>query len=419
MVEHPVRITAEEDDLVRPRLGVFFRIVLAIPHYILLNTLGAVAIMLAPFVWIATLFTGIPPAALTDFYRSFLRYTLHVSAYLTYAARPYPPFLGGPGSYPVDVAFPPYERQSRWSVGFRFFLALPAILLTIAHGSGLALGMALGGTLTGIWLLGWFACLARGRMAPGMKDLAVYSAGYGIQAFAYLFLLTGRYPDSDPALYPSAPLPAHPVRMTGLDDAPRRSRMLVFFRLMLSTPHFLWHQLWTIVALVAWVLAWLCALATGRVPWPLHRFLAAYVRYTTHFYAFFYLASNPFPGFVGTAGSYPLDVAIDPPAPQPRWGVLFRVVLVLPALLLVQILMLLQYATAFLSWWAALFTGRQPRGMRNAQAYALRYNAQVWAYGLLLTARYPYSGPGDWAQPKPVAELAPALVSWFTHPELP
>ena len=41
-----------------------------------------------------------------------------------------------------------------------------------------------------------------------------------------------------------------------------------------------------------------------------------------------------------------------------------------------------------------LFTGRMPRGLRNLGAYALRYIAQVNAYGLLLlTSRYPYAGP--------------------------
>ena len=54
----------------------------------------------------------------------------------------------------------------------------------------------------------------------------------------------------------------------------------------------------------------------GRSPAALHRFLSAYVRYTTHVYAFLLLVANPFPGFSGEPGSYPVDLEIDPPAPS-------------------------------------------------------------------------------------------------------
>ena len=47
--------------------------------------------------------------------------------------------------------------------------------------------------------------------------------------------------------------------------------------------------------------------------------------------------------------------------------------------------------------------GRIPLGLRNAGSHALRYNAQANGYLLLLTDRYPFSGP-------PVEEpLAPTL----------
>ena len=46
-----------------------------------------------------------------------------------------------------------------------------------------------------------------------------------------------------------------------------------------------------------------------------------------------------------------------------------------------------------LGWFAALFTGRMPLGLRNAGAYALRYLAQINGYLLLVTGAYPYSGP--------------------------
>ena len=65
----------------------------------------------------------------------------------------------------------------------------------------------------------------------------------------------------------------------------------------------------------------------------LHRFLAAYVKYATHVYAYLFLAAEPLPGFDGRPG-YPVDVEIAPPARQNRWTVGFRLVLAIPALLL-------------------------------------------------------------------------------------
>jgi hypothetical protein len=47
-----------------------------------------------------------------------------------------------------------------------------------------------------------------------------------------------------------------------------------------------------------------------------------------------------------------------------------------------------------------------PRSLREAQAYSLRYSAQVSSYLLLVTGRYPYSGPAL-GSPEPEPEPAP------------
>ena len=123
-------------------------------------------------------------------------------------------------------------------------------------------------------LLGWFASLALGRMPRGMRDLAAYGVGYGAQAYAYLLLLTDRYPNSDPdAIGPAPELPPHPVRLELTDDG-RRSRLPVFFRLLLAIPHLFWLVLWSVAALFAAIANGIVALVRGRSAGPLHRFLA-------------------------------------------------------------------------------------------------------------------------------------------------
>jgi predicted lactoylglutathione lyase len=47
------------------------------------------------------------------------------------------------------------------------------------------------------------------------------------------------------------------------------------------------------------------------------------------------------------------------------------------------------WIVAILAWFYALFTGEANKGMRDLQAYCLRYQSQTYAYLLLLTQRYP------------------------------
>ena len=56
----------------------------------------------------------------------------------------------------------------------------------------------------------------------------------------YALLLTDRYPDSDPlAPCRACPCASDPIAMR-VDDDLRRSRLTVFFRLLLSLPHLVW-----------------------------------------------------------------------------------------------------------------------------------------------------------------------------------
>ncbi len=385
--------TLNYDDLKRSRSTTFFRFFMAVPHLLWLGLWGQGMILLAPIYWIATLVKGTPPEGLRDVYAMFVRYSLHVYAFWLLAAEPFPGFLGKPNTYVVDLDVPPNGPQSRWSVGFRLLLAIPAGLLASSLTTSSALVYVPGAAFTAS-IGAWFFILAAGRMPQGVRDLIVWAYGYSAQVSAYLFLLTPRYPNSDPAVAPLAPLPAHPVRLE-LTDELRRNRWLVGFRYVLAMPHFVWWTLWTALAIVVAALGWLVALFLGRLPRPLHRFLAAWVRYSTHFNAFYYLGGGLFPGFVGREGSYPVDIAIDPPQPQPRWTILVRVILALPPLVLTGVVLGVVTLIGFGAWFFAIITGRMPRGLRNTIAYAMRYASQTFAYLVLVTPRYPYSGPAD------------------------
>jgi hypothetical protein len=398
VAEHPVRLTVA-DDLQRSRLTVFFRLLLAIPHFLWWWGWSIAAVLTAIANWFVTLIRGRPPNGLYTFLTSYVRYTTHLFAYLSLAANPYPMFTGRPG-YPVDLEFGESEPQRRWVTGFRLVLALPAFLLAVVfQGGGFAAWFGdaqttatwAGGTLLAVAFLGWFVCVVLGRMPSGFRDLQAYGLRYLAEVAAYGLILTDRYPNVDPAATPGSGR-EHPVWLAIEDDL-RRSRLTVFFRLFLLLPHLVWILLWSVAAFVAAFLAWIAALVDGRPPRALHRFLAAYVRYSTHIYAYGALTANPFPGFTGTAGSYPVDLRLPPPEPQRRLVTLFRFFLAFPALLVSGTLGGLIFIGAFLGWFVSLAFGRMPESLREAQAYAMRYSAQLSAYLFLITDRYPYSGP--------------------------
>ncbi len=362
--------------------------------------------------WVTTLMIGQPPEPLHRFLTRFVRFATHANAYLYLAAEPLPSFSGEPG-YPIDVEIDPTAHQSRWSVVFRLILALPALLLvsvvaglgfnTLGNNSASALGRGTMSLLAVASFLAWFFALARERLPRGLRDLIAYTLSYGAQFWAYLLLLTDRYPSSDPlTAIGQLPTREDPVRIETRDDL-RRSRLTVFFRLPLAVPHLVWLTLWGLLALLAAVVNWFATLIAGTSPERLHRFLAAYVRYQLHVGAFLYLVGNPFPGFAGAEGSYPIELHVARRARQNRWSVLFRIVLAVPALILARAFGLLLFVVAVLAWFAALFTGRMPLGLRNAGALALRYTAQTYGYLFMLTGAYPYSGPCASAPPAPAA----------------
>jgi uncharacterized protein DUF4389 len=180
----------------------------------------------------------------------------------------------------------------------------------------------------------------------------------------------------------------HPIRLVVNDDL-QRTRLTVFFRLILAIPLFLWFTLWAVIATLALIVNWFATLIAGRSPEGLHNFLATFVRFSTHVRAYVLLIADPYPGFTGREGSYPIDLEVAPPEDQNRLTVFFRIILAIPALFVTNILSHLSELLAIFSWFIALVTGRVPEGLRNFAALALRFETQTYAYVLLLTGRYP------------------------------
>jgi hypothetical protein len=180
---HPVRIL-NNDDLRRSRLTVAFRILLVLPHLIWLTLYTFAAVPVVIVNWFATLIKGRSPERTHNWLVRYLRYSVYVDSYLYLLANPYPPFHGTEGSYPIDLVVEGPERQHRLGTAFRLPMAIPAWILNYVFNQVLQV----------VALLGWFVAIVIGRMPRGMENLGLYCLRYQAQTYAYLAVLTDKYP---------------------------------------------------------------------------------------------------------------------------------------------------------------------------------------------------------------------------------
>ena len=180
---HPIRLSVG-DDLRRWRLTVAVRFLLALPHLLVLGLWTYLVVPLGLVNWVITLVRGRPAAGLAAWTTRFVRYQTHVYAYTYLVADPFPSFRGWEGAYPVDLSIDEPTRQARWKTALRIVLVIPAyVFMTVLQY-----------VLYVVAFLGWFYAIAFGRYPRGFRDLSAYCLRFAAQTWAYLLLLTDRYP---------------------------------------------------------------------------------------------------------------------------------------------------------------------------------------------------------------------------------
>jgi hypothetical protein len=161
---------------------------------------------------------------------------------------------------------------------FRPLLVIPHYIVLYALGIAVEI----------VAVICWFAALFTGRLPDGLADFLVGWLRWSTRVFAYVGLLTDRYPpftltDAD-----------YPVRVSAAPG--RLNRLAVLFRIILAFPvAILVGILWSGV-LLAGLVIWLIVLITGTMPGPVYQAVAAVVRFGARFYGYFYLMSGTYPG---------------------------------------------------------------------------------------------------------------------------
>ena len=96
-MQYPIELNVQYPEKLS-RLSTFFRIILAIPQYIVLYFLGIAAGVILFLSWFAILFTGKYPKSFFDFVVWYWRWSMRVSGYMYLLTDKYPPFSGEPST---------------------------------------------------------------------------------------------------------------------------------------------------------------------------------------------------------------------------------------------------------------------------------------------------------------------------------
>lgn len=188
-----------------------------------------------------------------------------------------------------------------------------------------------------------------------------------------------------------------------------RNRLTTFFRLIVAIPWILVAFLYVIVLALAVIVAWFALLILGRYPQGMYDFVGGILRFYMRVTAFITLQTDAWPSF-GTSSDtdYPVRINFAPPAArQSRLKAFFRIILVIPLVLMTYLFGALQQAIALLAWVTIVFRGYQPAGVHNALAFTNGWYTRAYAYILLMRDEYPSVGDEITVEVDPPAATLP------------
>lgn len=209
--------------------------------------------------------------------------------------------------------------------------------------------------------------------------------------------------DPPGTLPPAPPLPPQPYQApsgpgpveVGFAGPAAQRRVTTAFRLILAIPQFIVLYVLVIAAEIVAVIGWFAALFTGRLPEFAVEFLSGVLRWQARVSAYYLLLTDEYPPFSLDDADYPVRVAARP-GPLNRLAVLFRIILIIPAGIVVALLTYgLETITMFVVWLIVLINGRMPDALHAAISSVLRYTIRYLGYFFLLTSEYPGGLYGD------------------------
>jgi uncharacterized protein DUF4389 len=201
---YPVLVSLEPSLTNRNRLTTAFRLILAIPHLILVGgigfgvassgdsrttiggeggLLGAVVIFLAIVSWFTLVVAGRHIIGIRQFTSFYLRWRVRALAYFMLLEDVYPPFGDAPYPASIEVADAVSPRD-RVAIGLRILLAIPHIIVLFF--------VLLAWSFTTI--AAWFIILFTGNYPQGLYEFGVGALRWRLRVETYMLLMVDEYP---------------------------------------------------------------------------------------------------------------------------------------------------------------------------------------------------------------------------------
>ena len=181
-----------------------------------------------------------------------------------------------------------------------------------------------------------------------------------------------------------------------VDRADRIANWRPIVQWLLAIPHLVILYVLGIVSEVVGIISWFAILITGKLPEGLATLQCLYLRYNNRVISYVAFLREEYPPFAFETvapdpGTYPPVRTNFVPELENRnrLTVAFRIILVIPQVIVLAVLVVAALVAWVIAFFAVLFTGRWPEGLRSFVVGVLRWGTRVSAYLLLLTDKYP------------------------------
>lgn len=185
--DYPVRVDFD-DAAPQNRLTVLVRLLLVIPHGIIIGLLAIVAFIIYFISWFAIAFTGRYPEGMLRFVIGVMRWSVRVNGYFYLLTDRYPPFsLDEDAIYPVRVEIAEeVEGRNRlttfWPI--RWILSIPHMIIL----------QVLGYVMNILVVIAWIIALITGSVPVGLHNFMAGYVRWQARAYAYYLNVTDKYP---------------------------------------------------------------------------------------------------------------------------------------------------------------------------------------------------------------------------------
>jgi hypothetical protein len=164
---------------------------------------------------------------------------------------------------------------------------------------------------------------------------------------------------------------------------------------LLGLPHLIVANVLQQVGEVVAVISWFAIVFTGQLPAGLADFQCLVIRYNARALSYAAWLREGYPAFEfpmtpADPGTDPVRVDLQPAlADRNRLTVGLRFIWVIPAAIYGALLAIVVTFALIGAFFAVLFTGRWPEGLRSFVVGSGRWFVRLYAYALLLTDEYP------------------------------